>query len=70
MPGVSRRHLPELAIGFAGVVDATCEVARMLTDELGLGPPVSNLVAFESARWDGKGFPGGVGEKRSHSRCG
>jgi hypothetical protein len=54
------RHLPELAIGFAGVVDATCEVARMLTDELGLGPPVSNLVAFESARWDGKGFPGGV----------
>lgn len=54
------RHLPELAIGFAGVVDATCEVARMLTDELGLGPPVSNLVAFESVRWDGKGFPGGV----------
>jgi hypothetical protein len=54
------RHLPELAIGFAGVVDATCEVARMLTDELGLGPSVSNLVAFESARWDGKGFPGGV----------
>ena len=32
----------------------------MLTDELGLGPSVSNLVAFESARWDGKGFPGGV----------
>jgi HD-GYP domain-containing protein (c-di-GMP phosphodiesterase class II) len=54
------RHLPELAIGFAGVVDATCEVARMLTDQLGLGAPVSNLVAYESARWDGKGFPGGV----------
>ena len=54
------RHLPQLAIGFAGVVDATCEVARMLTDELGLGPPVSNLVAFESTRWDGKGYPGGV----------
>ena len=54
------RRLPELAIGFAGVVDATCEVARMLTDELGLGPPVSNLVAFESTRWDGKGIPGGV----------
>ena len=54
------RHFPELAMGFAGVVDATCEVARMLTDELGLGPPVSNLVAYESARWDGKGFPGGV----------
>ena len=54
------RHLPELAIGFSGVVDATCEVARMLTDELGLGTAVSNLVAFESARWDGKGFPGGV----------
>ncbi len=33
----------------------------MLTDELGLGPSVSNLVAFESTRWDGKGFPGGVG---------
>ena len=54
------RHLPGLAFGFAGVVNATCEVARMLTDELGLGASVSNLFAFEAARWDGKGFPGGV----------
>ncbi len=53
-------HLPALAVGFAGVVDATCEVARMLAEELGLGTPISNLFAFESARWDGKGWPGGV----------
>ena len=53
-------HLPALTIGYPSVVVATCEVARMLADELGLGTPISNLFAFEAARWDGKGWPGGV----------
>lgn len=54
------RHLPRLALGFSGVIAATCEVARMLTDELGLGRSVTQLFAFESERWDGKGLPDGV----------
>jgi len=57
------RHLPVLALGFPSVVAATCEVARMLTDRLGLSTPVSQLFAYESERWDGKGMPQGVGEE-------
>jgi HD-GYP domain-containing protein (c-di-GMP phosphodiesterase class II) len=57
------RHFPGLAIGFGGVVSATCEVARMLTDELGLSNDVSRLFAYEAERWDGKGLPGGVGSE-------
>lgn len=54
------RNLPVLAVGFPGVVAAICEVARMLTDKLGLSTGVSELFAFESERWDGKGMPHGV----------
>jgi HD-GYP domain-containing protein (c-di-GMP phosphodiesterase class II) len=54
------RHFPGLAIGFGGVVSATCEIARMLTEELGLSRDVSGLFAYEAERWDGKGLPGGV----------
>jgi HD-GYP domain-containing protein (c-di-GMP phosphodiesterase class II) len=43
------------------VVAATCEVARMLTGRLGLGPDVSQLVEFEDERWDGKDLPACVG---------
>ena len=57
------RHLPVLALRFGGVVSATCEVARMLTDELGLSTDVSRLFAYESERWDGKGMPDGVAEE-------
>jgi HD-GYP domain-containing protein (c-di-GMP phosphodiesterase class II) len=34
----------------------------MLTDRLGLSTAVSQLVAYEGERWDGKGLPDGVGE--------
>ena len=54
------RHFPVLAFRFGGVVSATCEVARMLTDGLGLNEDVSRLFAYESERWDGKGLPDGV----------
>jgi HD-GYP domain-containing protein (c-di-GMP phosphodiesterase class II) len=54
--------LPRLGVAFPGVVAATCEVARMLTDGLGLSTAVSRLFSFEEERWNGKGFPDGVGE--------
>jgi HD-GYP domain-containing protein (c-di-GMP phosphodiesterase class II) len=57
------RHMAALAMGFPGVVAATCEVARMLTDRLGLSSSVSRLFAYESERWDGKGMPQGVREE-------
>ena len=57
------RYLPVLAVRFPEIVAATCEVARMLTDDLGLSPAVSGLAVYESERWDGKGFPDGVGDE-------
>jgi HD-GYP domain-containing protein (c-di-GMP phosphodiesterase class II) len=53
--------LPRLALAFPSVVAASCEVARMLTERLGLGTAMSRLFAFEDERWDGKGMPAGVG---------
>jgi HD-GYP domain-containing protein (c-di-GMP phosphodiesterase class II) len=54
------RGLPRLALGLPSVVAASCDVARMLTDRLGLSSAVSQLFAYEGERWDGKGLPGGV----------
>jgi HD-GYP domain-containing protein (c-di-GMP phosphodiesterase class II) len=54
------RHLPRLALGFQGVIAATCEVARMLTEQLGVSSSVARLFDYESERWDGKGMPAGV----------
>jgi HD-GYP domain-containing protein (c-di-GMP phosphodiesterase class II) len=57
------RGFPRLALGFPGVVAATCEVARMLTERLGLSAATSQLFAYEGERWDGKGLPDGVREE-------
>lgn len=54
------RHVPVLALHFPEVVAATCEVARMLSRDLGLGRDVSGLFVYEGERWDGKGMPDGV----------
>jgi HD-GYP domain-containing protein (c-di-GMP phosphodiesterase class II) len=54
------RGFPKLARGMKGVVAAICEIAEMLTDRLGLPPPMSQLFAYGSERWDGKGIPGRV----------
>ena len=51
------RHMPGLALKFPHVAVATCEVARMLTEELGLTRSDAHLVAYESERWDGWGSP-------------
>ncbi len=46
------------------VMEAHCQSASQLADDLGLGPGVSQplLQAFE--RWDGRGIPGEVGRDR------
>ena len=54
------RHMPGLALKFSDVAAATCEVARMLTEELGLTRSDAQLVNYESERWDGWGSPNRV----------
>jgi HD-GYP domain-containing protein (c-di-GMP phosphodiesterase class II) len=51
-------RLPGAMIAYRGHRAAICEVARMLTDRLGLPSPVSALFADMTERWDGKGEPG------------
>jgi HD-GYP domain-containing protein (c-di-GMP phosphodiesterase class II) len=50
--------VPRLAGLFRGQIAALCEVARMLTDRLGLPPAVGALFGHAAERWDGKGQPG------------
>jgi HD-GYP domain-containing protein (c-di-GMP phosphodiesterase class II) len=52
------RQLPRVAKVLKHHVAAFCEVARMLTDRLGVDPSVSPLFACVAERWDGKGEPG------------
>ncbi len=52
--------LPRLAREFKGHVAASCEVAQMLSDRLGLPAGWGGLFAFIDERWDGKGTPGRV----------
>jgi HD-GYP domain-containing protein (c-di-GMP phosphodiesterase class II) len=52
------RGVPRATREFKGHVTAFCEVARMLTDRLGLPASVQGLFAHLVERWDGKGLPG------------
>jgi HD-GYP domain-containing protein (c-di-GMP phosphodiesterase class II) len=52
------RRLPTLAKVVKHHIAAFCEVARMLTDRLGVVPSVGALFAHVAERWDGKGEPG------------
>ena len=54
------RGLPRLAREFTDHVAAACEVARMLSDRLGLPASMGPLFAYIDERWDGKGTPGRV----------
>jgi HD-GYP domain-containing protein (c-di-GMP phosphodiesterase class II) len=54
------RTLPKSAREFPEVAAANCEVARMLSDRLGLPASVGALFAHLMERWDGKGTPGRV----------
>jgi HD-GYP domain-containing protein (c-di-GMP phosphodiesterase class II) len=50
--------VPKLARVFKGHLAASCEVAHMLTDRLGLPTAVGALFAHVAERWDGRGDPG------------
>ena len=56
--GQLARGLPRVAKVFKHHIDAFCEVARMLTDRLGLDPSAGALFNYVAERWDGKGEPG------------
>src|SRR6266702_275108 len=52
------RGLPRLARGRRSHLAAICEVAQMLTIQLGLPASVQGLFTHLTERWDGKGEPG------------
>jgi HD-GYP domain-containing protein (c-di-GMP phosphodiesterase class II) len=52
------RGMPKAAKEFKGHIIAFCEVARMLTDRLGLPASMQGLFGYLVERWDGKGLPG------------
>jgi HD-GYP domain-containing protein (c-di-GMP phosphodiesterase class II) len=54
------RRLPRAVAGHRRHLAALCEVARMLTDRLGLPASVQRLFVDFTERWDGKGEPGRV----------
>jgi HD-GYP domain-containing protein (c-di-GMP phosphodiesterase class II) len=56
--------LPRLALVFKEHLAASCEVAHMLTDRLGLPRSVGALFSHVAERWDGKGQPGRVKHDR------
>jgi len=54
------RRFPRAVGGHRRHLAALCEVARMLTDRLGLPASVQGLFVDFTERWDGKGEPGRV----------
>ena len=52
------RGLPRAARVFKGHIPAFCEVAQLLTDQLGLPASMAGLFAHLVERWDGRGIPG------------
>ena len=54
------RRLPRAVRGHRRHIAAMCEVARMLTERLGLPPDVRELFGHLTERWDGKGEPAGL----------
>jgi HD-GYP domain-containing protein (c-di-GMP phosphodiesterase class II) len=50
--------LPRVALVFKEHLASFCEVARMLTDRLGVPRSVGPLFGHVAERWDGKGQPG------------
>jgi HD-GYP domain-containing protein (c-di-GMP phosphodiesterase class II) len=56
--GQLARRVPKVARVVKYHIAEFCEVARMLTDPLGVGSSVAPLFAHVAERWDGKGVPG------------
>ena len=53
LQGVVR--MPRAGRSYGGHLDAMCEVAEMLCDDLGMPPGVRDLFGDLTARWDGRG---------------
>ncbi len=53
-------RLPKAARGHRVHIDALCQVARMLSERLGMPSPVRDLFESMTERWDGKGMPSGT----------
>ena len=53
LQGVAR--MPRAGRSYSGHLDAMCEVAEMLCDDLGMPAGVRDLFADQTARWDGRG---------------
>ncbi len=53
-------RLPRAVRGHQRHLTALCEVAQMLTDQLGLPASVQGLFVHLAERWDGKGEPAGI----------
>lgn len=53
------RRLPKAVRDHRHHTAALCEVAHMLSDRLGLPPPVRDMFVYFTDRWDGKGQPSG-----------
>lgn len=51
-------RLPQAIRAYRSNLAAGCEVAQMLSERLGMSPPVRGLFAHLTERWDGKGQPG------------
>ena len=52
------RRLPRAVVGHRRHMAALCEVGRMLSDRMGVGPDVPDLFISFTERWDGHGEPG------------
>ena len=52
------RTLPRALLGHRRHIDALCEVGEMLSERLGMPPPVQDLFAYLTERWDGRAYPG------------
>jgi HD-GYP domain-containing protein (c-di-GMP phosphodiesterase class II) len=64
-PGKALRvaTLPKAVLGHRKHIVALCEVAQMLSERLGMPRGVYDLWVHYTARWDGKGQPGGLKEE-------
>jgi len=54
------RRLPRAVVGHRRHMAALCEVGRMLSDRMGVGPDVPSLFTAFTERWDGHGEPGSL----------
>jgi len=57
-------RLPRASRSYGAHIEALCEVAQMLCDDLGMPPDIRDLFADLTARWDGRGRGSGLRGER------